>query len=220
MLIVNSCGSCYRGHGSAGGYGAYSPDFISSLSLSYCSLQSPTMNFGQFLTSFGGSSVVFTQEASTSDTLGTKTAVSYYFTTTPLDEAVTITQTKIFSDLAGPTTTATASIVTSTSNPTSNSAAQPSDPSSNGGLSQGAKIGLGVGLGLGGALLIALIAGFLLYRRRRSRPAVLPIDMGSSKKPSPYSIQENFPPDKAIRAVDENLHPQELPATQVRTELP
>ena len=219
MLTVHSCGSCFRGHGSAGGYGAYSPDFISSLSLSYCSLQSPTMNFGQFLSSFGGSSVVFNQEASTSNALGTKTAVSYYFTTTPLNEAVTITQTQIFSNFAGPTTTSTSSFITSTSSPTSSSPAQTAD-SSSGDLSQGAKVGLGVGLGLGAALLIALIVGFLLYRRRRSKPQTLPIDMGPSIKPSPHSVQERFPPEKPARAVEENMAPQELPAIQVRPELP
>ena len=220
MLIVRSCGSCFRGHGSAGGYGAYSPDFISSLSLSYCSLQSPTMNFGQFLSSFGGTSAAFTREATTSNALGTKTAVSYYFTTTPLNEAVTITQTQIFSNFAGPTTTATGSFITSTSSPTSSSPVQTGDSSSSGDLSQGAEIGLGVGLGLGAALLIASVIGFLLHRRRRSEPQTLPIDMGPSIKPSPYSIQESFPSEKPVRAVEENMAPQELPAIQVRSELP
>ncbi|KAI4147519.1 MAG: hypothetical protein LQ340_005516 [Diploschistes diacapsis] len=70
-------------HGSLGGPGAYSPDFINSLSSAYCGQATPTLAFGKFLTAFGGSTVVATKDAATSTLLGTQTDVSLYFTTVP-----------------------------------------------------------------------------------------------------------------------------------------
>lgn len=51
---------------------------------------------------------------------------------------------------------------------TPRSALPPATPPAAGGLTQAAQIGIGVGVGAGGALLVAVVAGVIIARRRRS----------------------------------------------------
>ena len=224
MLIEYSCASCYRGHGLAQGFGLWTPNFVSSLSASYCFVESPTLDLGGFLTSLEGVLPFPTHNIDYSDYLGTQTAVSAYFTTTSIGNAVTITQTAIYADGSSQTapTTTISTPFASAGGVTSANASSPTDN----GLSQGVLIGIAVGAGVAVVFLIVALAGFFLYRRRKQRYAANSTQppsyrsRGNTYSETPVPLQNMTPEDPNMNDSDNFVDAKELPAPVPMSELP
>ena len=91
MLIISSCDECLRLHGASAmnrtGAGAqFVPTaFVKDLSSAYCAMPTATMNWDAFAANFSRSHpVTYGTETGGVDLLKNKTAVSNYFTSTPV----------------------------------------------------------------------------------------------------------------------------------------
>ncbi|KAI4155363.1 MAG: hypothetical protein LQ340_001052 [Diploschistes diacapsis] len=150
-------------------------------------MESSLLAYEDFLASSIGTSALPSSETSISNSLGTQTAVGYYFTTTPLDPVGTIVWTKFYS----PTITITASNAGMAS-PTSGVTPQSESTPPNNRLSKNATIAVGIGAGIGGAPLMSVVMALLRYQRRKRKPHSA-VDEKSASEPTHPELRTGRP---------------------------